>query len=314
MHYFYFITKTSSESNKMLFYTENVSKFAFSNDINDLDLKSRGSSDTNMYAILGVPFDGTTSYKPGARFGPRAIREASYNFERYNLNLNKKLTADIYDMGDLEVVHGNFNKTCSRLKTTVSEIRDMGMVPIIIGGDHSISYGVLKAMDDSEGSIFQNITVIHFDAHMDLRDTYLEEKYSHATVMQRIFELNPKEIVQIGVRSASEYEAIFASENIRVFRSRDVVEDIEEVRKFLENIEGPVYISFDIDVLDPAYAPEVGTPCSCGLNPKQVEKLIYSLIDKEIVGFDMVEVSSTKIGDITSLNAAKIIYDVLCLR
>lgn len=298
----------------MFFYTENVSKFAFSNEMTDLDLKSSGSSDTDTYAILGVPFDGTTSYKPGARFGPRTIREASYNFERYNLNLNRNLNAEIYDLGDLEVVHGNFDKTCSKLKTTVSEVLDIGMVPIILGGDHSISYCVLKAMDEAEGLNLQNVTVIHFDAHMDLRDTYMEEKYSHATVMRRISELNPKEIVQIGVRSASEDEAIFAVENLRVFRSDDVSNDFDSVLTFLEDIEGPVYISFDIDVLDPAYAPEVGTPSSCGLNPQQVEKLIYSLENKEIVGFDMVEVSSSKIGDITSLNAAKIIYDFLCLH
>ena len=90
-------------------------------------------------------------------------------------------------------------------------------------------------------------------------------------------------------------------------------ENIDEIITFLKKIDGPIYISFDIDVLDPAYAPSVGTPASCGLNPKQVEKLIYSLEGKKIVGFDIVEVSSTQIGDITSLNAAKIIYDVLCL-
>lgn len=298
----------------MFFYTENVSKFAFSNEITDLDLKTGGSTETNVYAVLGVPFDGTTSYKPGARFGPRTIREASYNFERYNLNLNQNLSAEIYDLGDLEVVHGNFNKTCSKLKRTVAEILNMGMIPIILGGDHSISYCVLKAMDEAEGLNFQNITIIHFDAHMDLRDTYMEEKYSHATIMRRISELNPKEIVQIGIRSASEDEAIFAFGNSRVFRSKEVEDDIESVITYLEDIEGPVYISFDIDVLDPAYAPEVGTPCSCGLNPIQVEKLIYSLENMEIVGFDMVEVSSTKIGDITSLNAAKVIYDFLCLH
>ena len=92
--------------------------------------------------------------------------------------------------------------------------------------------------------------------------------------------------------------------------------DPEDLRtiEFIKKIDGPIYLTFDIDVLDPAYAPSVGTPSSCGLNPKQIEKLIYSLEGKEIIGFDIVEVSSTKIGDITSLNAAKIIYDVLCLH
>lgn len=298
----------------MLFYAENVSKFAFSNDTKDLDVETIVSNGSKIFAILGVPFDGTTTYKPGARFGPKTVREASYNFERYNLNLDRSLPSNIYDFGDLEVVHGNFKKTCLKISTSVSEILDMGMVPIVIGGDHSISYCITKAMNESVEVNFQNTTVIHFDAHMDLRDKYQDERYSHATVMRRIFEFNPKEIVQIGVRSASKDEADFAVDNLTVFRSNDVYEGFEGVINYIKNIEGPVYLSFDMDVMDPSYAPEVGTPTSCGLDPKQVEKLIYSLVDKDIIGFDLVEVSSTKIGDITSLNAAKIIFDLLCIN
>ena len=246
---------------------------------------------------------------------PESVREASYNFERYNLILNKNISAEVYDFGDLEVVPGNFKKTCSNLKTTISEILAMKMVPITIGGDHSISYCVLKAMDESHGFEINDITIIHFDAHMDMRDLYIGEKYSHATVMHRIFDLNPKNIIQIGIRSASMDESSFASkQNIKTFKSCDVDENINEIIELIEKIHGPIYLSFDIDVLDPAYAPSVGTPSSCGLTPKQVEKLIYSFKGKEIVGFDMVEVSSTQIGDITSLNAAKIIYDLLSLQ
>jgi agmatinase len=299
----------------MLFYTENVLKFAFSMETTDIDVEFPISDNKLRFAILGVPFDGTASYKPGARFGPRSIREASYNFERYNLILDKNISAEIYDFGDLEVVHGNFKKTCSKLKTTISEILAMEMVPLTIGGDHSISYCVLKAIDESHGFEMNDITIIHFDAHMDLRDLYIGEKYSHATVMHRISDLNPKEIIQIGIRSASMNEASFASkQNIKTFKSCDVDENIGEIIELIEKIHGPIYLSFDIDVLDPAYAPSVGTPSSCGLTPKQVEKLIYSFKGKEIVGFDMVEVSSTQIGDITSLNAAKIIYDILSLQ
>ncbi len=299
----------------MLFYTENVLKFAFSMETTDIDVESFSHDNHKKFGILGVPFDGTASYKPGARFGPRSVREASYNFERYNLILDNNISVEVYDFGDLEVVHGNFKKTCSNLKTTISEILTLGIVPLTIGGDHSIIYCVLKAMDESDWLDVQNLTIIHFDAHMDLRNLYLGEKYSHATVMRRIFDLNPKEIIQIGVRSAAEDEATFAREkNLKTFESCDVDEKLAEIAAFLKKIHGPIYLTFDIDVLDPAYAPAVGTPSSCGLNPKQIEKLIYSLKGKEIVGFDMVEVSSTQIGDITSLNAAKIIYDVLCLH
>ena len=298
----------------MLFYTENVLKFAFSIETSNIDVESSNHDDKKRFSILGVPFDGTTSYMPGARFGPRSVREASYNFERYNLILDKNINTKIYDFGDLEVVPGNFKKTCSNLKTTISEILDLGLIPLTIGGDHSISYCVLKVIDENDELNFQNITIIHFDAHMDLRNRYMDEKYSHATVMHRIFDMNPKEIIQIGVRSSSEEEAVFAHENhLKVYTSYDVDENLEEITKFLQKIEGPIYVTFDIDVLDPAFAPSVGTPSPCGLNPKQTEKLIYSLKNKNIVGFDLVEVSSNKIGDITSINAAKTIYDVLSL-
>jgi agmatinase len=122
-------------------------------------------------------------------------------------------------------------------------------------------------------------------------------------------------MIQIGVRSASQDETAFALENnLKTYKSDEVDEKLAEIIIFLKNIQGPIYLTFDVDVLDPAYAPSVGTPSACGLNPKQIEKLIYSLKGKEIIGFDLVEVSSTKIGDITSLNAAKIIYDILCLH
>jgi agmatinase len=298
----------------MLFYTENVLKFAFSIETSNSDVEPSNPDAKNRFGIIGVPFDGTTSYMPGARFGPRSVREASYNFERYNLIFDNNITTDFYDFGDLEVVHGNFKKTCSNLKTSISEILDLGLIPLTIGGDHSISCCVLKAIEEHDGLNFQKITIIHFDAHMDLRDRYMGEKYSHATVMRRIFDMNPKEIVQIGVRSSSEDEAIFARKNnLKIYTSYDVDQAQEEIIKYLNKIDGPIYVTFDIDVLDPAFAPSVGTPSPCGLNPKQVEKLIYSLKNKKIVGFDLVEVSSNKIGDITSINAAKTIYDILNL-
>jgi agmatinase len=298
----------------MLFYTEDLLKFAFSKGMSDITDESFNQEEIRKFGLLGVPYDGTTSYLPGARFGPRSVREASYNFERYNLILDKKITNEVYDFGDLEVIHGNFKKTCSNLKSTISDILEMGLIPLTIGGDHSISYCVLKAFDESEKFDLKNITIIHFDAHTDLRDNYMGEKYSHATVMRRIFDLNPKNIVQLGVRSSSEEEALFSVENdLKVYNSYDVDEKLEEIVTFLKKIDGPIYLTFDIDVLDPSYAPSVGTPSPCGINPKQIENLIFSLKDKTIVGFDLVEVSSTKIGDITSLNAAKTIYDVLSL-
>jgi agmatinase len=290
----------------MLFYTQNPLNFAFSEELGELETKSEISK---KFGIIGVPFDSTSTYKTGARFGPMAVREASYNFERYNMILSKSIASEIFDFGDVEVIHGNFQKTCSNIGFTISELLEMNITPVVIGGEHTISYGVLKALD------LENATIIHFDAHMDLREEYMGEKYSHAAAVRRIFDLNPKKIIQIGVRSCSEDEVKFAHENqITYFASHEVNKNLEKVKNAIKEIEGRIYVSVDIDVLDPAYAPSVGTPSPCGLNPLGLESLIHSLEGKEVIGFDVVEVSSTEFGDITSINGAKAIYDFLCLQ
>ena len=290
----------------MLFYTQSPLQFAFSKlddgELSDLD-------DAKKFGFIGVPFDSTSTYKPGARFGPRAIREASYNFERYNMVLDKTLDVSLFDFGDIEVIQGNFEKTCSIIQFTITELLDKNIIPVAVGGEHTISAGILKALD------VEDTTIIHFDAHMDLRDEYMGEKYSHATVMRRIFDLNPKDMIQIGIRSCSEDEISFAKENkITYFTPHEVNENIELVKNTIRNVEGPLYVTVDIDVLDPAYAPGVGTPSPCGLNPFQLESLIHCLKGKEVIGFDLVEVSSAEIGDITSINGAKAIYDFLHIQ
>lgn len=293
----------------MFLHTENVFKFAFSNETSDDPFDT---SELTRFGILGVPFDGTTSYISGARFGPRTVREASYNFEAYNFKLKKPIPSGIMDLGDLEVVHGNFKKTCSKLKSTIDDVLNQKIIPITIGGDHSISYCIVQALTETLGQ--NKLTVIHFDAHKDLREVYESENYSHATVMRRILDLNPLQIIQIGVRSASEEETKISDERITSFSSYEVFDDIKNVVKCLKNLSGPIYISCDIDVLDPAYAPSTGTPSPCGLTPMQVEKLMLSLESKELVGMDIVEVASTVIGDSTAMNAAKIIFDFLCIH
>lgn len=291
----------------MLFYTQSPLQFAFSKLWDEVE--STDLNDAKQFGFIGVPFDSTSTYKPCARFGPKAVREASYNFERYNMVLDKTLDIPVFDFGDIEVIPGNFKRTCSNIEFTISELLDKNIIPVAVGGEHTISYGVLKALD------VENVTVIHLDAHMDLRDDYMGEKYSHATVMRRIFDLNPKDIIQIGIRSCCEDEMSFAEENtIAYFTPHEVNENIELIKNVIGDIEGPLYVSIDMDVLDPAYAPGVGTPSPCGLNPFQLESLIHCLKGKEITGFDLVEVSSTEIGDITSINAAKVIYDFLCTQ
>ena len=297
----------------MLFYTESPLKFAFSKDISEFKNDSLKSGvNTPQFGILGVPFDSTSTYKPGARFGPNMVREASYNLERYNLLLNKNLEATFYELGNLEVVYGNFNQTSKHLESTIIEIKDK-LIPITIGGEHTITYSVIKGLNKVID--IQDATIIHFDAHMDLREEYVGEKYSHATVMRRISDLNPKDIIQIGVRSCLKEEETFArEEGIKYYTSTEVKSNINEIEKVISNINNPIYVTIDIDVLDPAYAPSVGTPTPLGLDPYELQRLIYNLQGKNIIGLDVVEVSSSSLGDITSINSAQVIYDFLSMQ
>lgn len=287
----------------MFLYTESPLKFAFSRDFQTEELVSEPST-----GILGVPFDSTTTYIPGARFGPNAIREASYNLENYNLPRDKKLEENFYEMGNLEVVHGNFQRTSQHLESTIKEFSNLKVTPVVLGGEHSISYSVIKALN------LQDTTLLHFDAHMDLRNTYQGEKYSHATVMRRIYDLHPGEIIQIGIRSAGEDEVKFAKESdIEYYTSLWVKNNLTKTKSLISNIKGPLYVTLDIDVLDPAYAPSVGTPCPGGLDPRELQELIYCFEGKDVVGFDVTEVSSRCVGDITSINAAQAVYDFISL-
>lgn len=285
-------------------------KFAFSSEMPEQNNFEAG------YAIMGVPFDSTTSYKSGSRYGPKAVREASYNFETYNLHFDKSLTVDSYDIGDIYITNGNYEKTNEMIIDTVLSVLSMGLKPIVIGGEHTITNGVLKAIYDYDEDYFHNLTIVHLDAHFDMRDTYLDEKYSHATVLRRIHELQPKEIIQLGIRSAEleELDYVKKQDNITYFTNYDIKNNFETVLDYLKKIESPIYITVDIDVLDPAYAPSVGTPSPCGISPFDLEEIIGILSQKESIGLDVVEVSSDTIGDSTSINAAQVIYDYLCLK
>lgn len=285
----------------MLLYTEDPLRFAFSKD--KIEIK-----DAPGYGILGVPFDGTTTYKPGGRYGPNVIREASYNLENYNISAGKKLETPIYDLGNLEIVPGNFQKTSMKLESTIRELKKLKLTPVVLGGEHTISYSICKALD------LQEATILHFDAHLDLRDEYQGEKYTHATVMRRIHDIEPGEIISLGIRSVCEAELEFARDvDIKYYTATRVKDDFDELRKLISSLKGPIYVTVDMDVLDPAYAPSVGTPCPGGLNPQELQKLIYCLKGKDVIGFDVVEVTSRCFGDITSVSAAQLVYDFVCL-
>ncbi len=288
----------------MLLNTYEPWKFAFSAETDFENIKK------DSYGIIGVPFDSTTSYHSGSRLGPIVVREASYGFENYNINFNTSIDAEFYDFGDVNVVPGNCRATCEIVEDTVNELFDLGVRPITIGGEHSASIGVIKALSEK----YDKLTVVHLDAHRDLAFEFIGEKYSHATVMRRAHEFGV-DLVQIGIRSSSkdEEEFVKSTYNIQTFKNKDVHRHMDAVEYYLTTVDTPIYLSIDMDVLDPAIAPAVGNPTPGGLFTSEIEDVIKSLSYKNVVGMDVVETASGLLGDTTAVAAAKIIYDFLAL-
>jgi agmatinase len=286
----------------MLLNTYEPWKFAFSQETEDIK--------DNSFGIIGVPFDSTTSYHSGSRLGPIVVREASFGFEKYNSIFNKDLTTTFYDFGDVNVIPGNCQKTCAIVEETVNELLDLNIRPIIIGGEHSVSIGAIKALMERH----EKLTVIHLDAHRDLAFDFIGEKYSHATVMRRAHEFGAG-LVQIGIRSSSKNEEDFVKStyNIQTFKNKDVHKHMDAIEYYLINIDGPIYISIDMDVVDLSIAPSVGNPTPGGLFISEMETILQTLSHKNVVGFDVVETASNRLGDVTAVVAAKLIYDFLTL-
>lgn len=286
----------------MLLNTYEPWKFAFSRENDEIIEDSFG--------IIGVPFDSTTSYHSGARLGPIVVREASFGFEKYNTVFNKDLTTTFFDFGDVNIVPGNCQKTCEIVSQTVNELLDLNIKPIIIGGEHSASIGAIEALIEK----YEKLTVIHLDAHRDLAFEFIGEKYSHAAVMRRAHEMGA-DLVQIGIRSASmdEEDFVKSTYNIQTFKNKDVHKHMDAIEYYLINIDGPIYISIDMDVVDPSIAPSVGNPTPGGLFISELETIIETLSHKNVVGMDVVETASDRLGDSTAVVAAKLIYDFLTL-
>ena len=286
----------------MLLNTYEPWKFAFSQENEDIK--------ENSFGIIGVPFDSTTSYHSGSRLGPIVVREASFGFEKYNTIFNKDLTTTFYDFGDVNVIPGNCEATCNIVEDTVNELIDLNIRPIIIGGEHSASIGSIKALTGK----YEKFTIVHLDAHRDLAFEFIGEKFSHATVMRRAHELGA-DLVQIGIRSSSEDEDLFVKStyNIQTFKNKDARKHMDAIEYYLTNIEDPIDISVDMDVFDPAIAPNVGNPTPSGIFVSEMEDILKTLSSKNIIGLDVVETASSKLGDSTAVVAAKIIYDFLTL-
>ena len=262
---------------------------------------SSDSYEDSKYIIFGVPFDSTVSFRSGEKFAPNEIRKASYNMESYSLYRGIDLRdSGIFDMGDIEEYHDS-EEMLENVYSVVDKVVSDHKFPIMIGGEHSITYGAMKRIKSK---------VIFIDAHTDYRDSYLGNKFSHACVARRVGEIVGKEnMVSIGVRSVSKEEMEAGPQ--KYFTSFEVSEGNEKLKSHLKKFcDSPVYLSIDFDGFDPAYAPGVGTPEPFGLNPVIMIDILNS-IGNNLVGLDINEISPTFDNGNTSMLAARMIQEVV---
>ncbi|GAB7388909.1 agmatinase [Bacillaceae bacterium] len=263
--------------------------------------------DKARVVMLGAPMDYTVSFKSGSRFGPQGIRNASYGLEDYSPYLDRHLSrVPFYDKGDIVMPIGNVEKSMEIIYEETRRILQDHKIPLILGGEHLISYPIVQAMVEK----YPDLVVIQFDAHTDLRDTFFGEKHSHATVIRRVVEiLGAKKVYQYGIRSGEQHEFRYAEENTYMRR----YEVLQGLKEDLAQLRGrPIYLTFDIDCIDPAFCPGTGTPEPCGITTTEALQAIHLLKDMQIVGMDLVEVSPPMdASGGTEITAAKLIREAM---
>ncbi|EZQ10350.1 agmatinase [Candidatus Acidianus copahuensis] len=266
--------------------------------------------------FIGIPFDDATTYRPGARFGPSGIRQGSRLLRPYNMYLDVYPFDDLNacDRGDVNVVPGYIDDTMKVIEKDIDEIVKSKIVPFIAGGDHSITLPILRSMAKNYGKV----NVIHFDSHFDFWDSYWGKKYTHGTWLRRSVEEGLiSNVIQVGIRGPQFTKDDFEEGKklgVKSFNIREVKYSREKVISTLNSLNGPTYISLDIDVVDPAFAPGTGTPEVGGLTSFETLEMLRELKLEKIVGFDVVEVSPPyDISEITSMLAANIIYEGMSL-
>lgn len=271
-------------------------------------------------AIVGIPFDGGTTYRPGPRFGPRDVRQQSAIIRPWNpvLEVNPFARHRVADFGDFSVNPLSIEDTFERVEKQMAAVLRAGARCASVGGDHSLSLPILRAVAKKHGPV----ALIQFDAHNDLWDSYFGSRYSHGTPFRRAIEeglIREGHFLQVGLRGQvyDQHDFDFAREHkvnmitAKEFHERGIALFRRRLRVFRKR---PVYITLDIDCVDPAYAPGTGTPQVGGFTSIQILNLVRALKGLNIVGCDLVEVSPPyDTGGITSLLAANLLYELLCV-
>lgn len=237
--------------------------------------------------LFGAPFDSTTSFRPGARFGPSAMRHESFGLETYSPYQDKDLTDyRIFDSGDLELCFGSAELALLDIESRAEEILAAGKLPVLLGGEHLVTLGSFRAIQRR----WPDVHIIHFDAHADLRDDYLGAKLSHACVIRRCHDLlGDGRIHQFGIRSGEREEFRFAREHTDLHPF--TFDGLEELVQTLEASRDPVYLTIDLDCLDPSAFPGTGTPEAGGVTFPQLLEAIQMVAKTNVVGADVNELA-----------------------
>ena len=241
--------------------------------------------DESKIVIFGAPFDSTTSFRPGTRFAPRTMRAESYGLETYSPYQDLDLEdANIFDSGDLELCFGRTELALDDIETRTREILDAGKLPFMIGGEHLVTLGAVRAVAEK----YPELCIVHFDAHADLRDEYLGAELSHAAVIHRVWDiLGDGRIFQFGIRSGDRAELEWGKQHVKtkLFSFEGLEETIEHIGN------RPVYFTLDLDVLDPSVFPGTGTPEAGGVTFKELLNAVLKVSKLNIVGMDINELS-----------------------
>jgi agmatinase len=257
--------------------------------------------------LFGAGFDGTTSFRPGTRFAPAAIRGDSFGIENYSPYQDRDLTDGcFFDSGDLELPFGNTEQALLDIQERTEIILKDGKMPFMIGGEHLVTLGAVRAV----AAKYENLHILHFDAHADLREEYLGQRLSHACVLRRCHELvGDGKIYQFGIRSGEREEFLFAAAHTRMHKF-----DLQGLEEAVRTLKGqPVYLTVDLDVLDPSIFPGTGTPEAGGVTFEELRKaLTLACGSLNIVGCDVNELSPQyDQSGVSTAVACKIIREML---
>ncbi|MEJ6507374.1 MAG: agmatinase [Microbacteriaceae bacterium] len=273
-------------------------------------------------AVVGAPWDGATTNRPGARFGPRALRANAYDPGTYHLDLGIEIFDHlrVVDFGDAIISHGMWEKSRQAIYDRVSAITTRGIVPVILGGDHSVTWPSATAVAEAHG--FGNVTMIHFDAHADTANEIDGNFASHGAMMRRLVESGAfpgDRFLQLGLRGywpGEEDQQWMRENNLKHYRMQEFWERgampvLDDVIQEAKKRAPKAYISIDIDVLDPGFAPATGTPEPGGFAPIDLLRMIRRLtLELDVVGFDVMEIAPAyDHADITVNNAHRLIWE-----